>query len=336
MMAGAERIHLGRRRKCVKLQFLLIATCALCLSAPAQTNQPAELDLGGMLAAAQEWADENLDEDVLAALGTLDQQKVEQFLSQLEARFSSNSVIDVAALKHAAETILPLLESHEETMPYAAWLRSRFDYMVVAEQLQQTMPPPPKPVPGQPPKPATNPPPALERRVWEKQLSQRPLPRGAEALVPKLKQVFAAERVPAELIWLAEVESSFDQRARSPVGAAGLFQLMPATAKRFGLRRWPFDQRYQVEPSAQAAAQYLRVLHARFHDWPLALAAYNYGEGNVGKLLERHKARSFDAIAPHLPAETQMFVPRVEATILRREGLRLGKLPAPVVRQASG
>jgi membrane-bound lytic murein transglycosylase D len=336
MMVAAERNPRGPRRKCVRLQFLLLVTCALCLSAPAQTNQPAELDLGEMLAAAQEWAEDNLDENVLAALGSLDQQKVEQFLALLQKQFGGDSVLDVAALKDAAKSVLPLLDAHVETQPYAAWLRSRLDYMEAAEQLRQLMPPPPKPVPGQPPKPATNPPPALERRVWEHQLSRRPLPKGAEALVPKLKQVFAAERVPTELVWLAEVESSFDRRARSPVGAAGLFQLMPATAKRFGLRRWPFDQRYQVEPSAQATAQYLRALHGRFRDWPLALAAYNYGEGNVGKLLERHKARSFDAIAPHLPAETQMYVPRVEATILRREGLRLGKLPAPAVRQANG
>jgi membrane-bound lytic murein transglycosylase D len=312
----------------MKLQFLLIAFGGLCLTAPAQTNRAAELDFGEMIAAAQEWAEENLDENVLAALGEIDRQKVEQFLAQLQRQFGSNSVVDMAALKDAAKTVLPLLEAHEETQPYAAWLKARLDYLEAAEQLRETIPPPKSP-PGQPPKPATNPPPALERKVWEKRLSQEPLPKGAEALLPKLKRVFATERVPPELVWLAEVESSFDRRARSPVGAAGLFQLMPATAKRFGLRRWPFDQRYQVEPSAQAAAQYLRVLHGQFHDWPLTLAAYNAGEGNVSKLLAKHKARSFDAIAPHLPAETQMYVPRVEATILRREGLRLSKLPAP-------
>ena len=96
---------------------------------------------------------------------------------------------------------------------------------------------------------------------------------------------------------VAEVESGFDQRARSPVGAAGLFQLMPASAKRFGLRSWPRDQRYQPEPSARAAAQYLRYLHEKFGDWSLALAAYNAGEGTVQKLLERQKSKTFDNIA---------------------------------------
>jgi membrane-bound lytic murein transglycosylase D len=228
-------------------------------------------------------------------------------------------------LKDVARTILPLLDAHEETQPYAAWLRSRLDYLETADELRRATPPP-KIEPGKPASSPTNPPPALERKVWEKKLSQRPLPKGAEQLVPKLKQVFATQGVPTELIWLAEVESAFDRRAKSPAGAAGLFQLMPMTAKRYGLRRWPFDQRYQVEPSALAAAQYLKTLHKQFRDWPLAVAAYNAGEGRVGKLLAKHKARSFDAIASFLPAETQMYVPKVEATVLRREGVRMAKL----------
>ena len=116
-------------------------------------------------------------------------------------------------------------------------------------------------------------------------------------------------------------------RARSPAGAAGLFQLMPATAQRYGLRTtWPLDQRVRPEPCARAAAQYLKYLHNRFKDWRLALAAYNAGEGTVQDLLARHKARTYDAIATYLPAETQMYVPKVEATLLRREGVRLSEL----------
>jgi membrane-bound lytic murein transglycosylase D len=122
------------------------------------------------------------------------------------------------------------------------------------------------------------------------------------------------------------VESSFDPRARSPAGAAGLIQLMPATAKRYGLRTWPLDHRLRPDDSARAAAKYLDYLHTHFKDWRLALAAYNAGEGTVEKLLQKHKARTFDEIATHLPAETQMFVPRVEATLARREGLKLSQL----------
>jgi membrane-bound lytic murein transglycosylase D len=109
-------------------------------------------------------------------------------------------------------------------------------------------------------------------------------------------------------------------------GAAGLFQLMPATAKRYGLRTFPFDQRLQPEPSAQAASKYLHYLYEHYKDWRLALAAYNAGEGTVDRLLKKKKQRTFDAIATDLPAETQMYVPKVEATLLRREGLKLGDL----------
>jgi membrane-bound lytic murein transglycosylase D len=104
---------------------------------------------------------------------------------------------------------------------------------------------------------------------------------------------------------------------------------MPATAKRFGLPTWPLDHRLRPDESARAAAKYLEYLHAHFKDWRLALAAYNAGEGTVEKLMQRHKARTFDAIAPYLPAETQMFVPRVEATLARREGVKLSQLLVP-------
>jgi membrane-bound lytic murein transglycosylase D len=103
---------------------------------------------------------------------------------------------------------------------------------------------------------------------------------------------------------------------------------MPATAKRFGLSLWPRDQRYQPEPSATASAKYLKFLHDRFKDWRLALAAYNAGEGTVQKLLDRYKTDNYDAIAEHLPAETQMYVPRIEATIHQREGVSLEQLSA--------
>jgi membrane-bound lytic murein transglycosylase D len=141
-----------------------------------------------------------------------------------------------------------------------------------------------------------------------------------------LKTLFAAQNVPSELVWVAAVESSFDRRARSPSGAAGLFQLMPETAKQYGLSLWPRDQRYQAEPSATATAKQLKELHDRFHDWRLCLAAYNAGEGRVQKLLDRYQTRSYDKIATHLPAETQMYVPRVEATIQEYEGVRLQQL----------
>jgi len=103
---------------------------------------------------------------------------------------------------------------------------------------------------------------------------------------------------------------------------------MPATAKNLGLSLFPFDQRKQPETEARAAAKYLRRLHTQFGDWRLAVAAYNCGEGTVGKLLKRHHATSYEGIATYLPAETQMYVPKVEATVAHREGAALEKLKA--------
>jgi membrane-bound lytic murein transglycosylase D len=295
------------------------------LAASAQTNA---LDMGDLLQSVQQWAQENLDTNVLAALQDVDQEKVQEFFADLQKQFQGDYVVDLASLKAAAKTILPLLEQHEETAPYALWLRTRLDYLDVAEDLRLAAPPP-KVEPGQPPPPIPNPAPEKERAIWVKKVADRPWPKEAQNYVPKLKPIFAAQQVPPELVWVAEVESSFDARARSPAGASGLFQLMPVTAKQFGLSLFPWDQRRQPEPSARAAAQYLKYLHGHFKDWRLALAAYNAGEGTVEKLLARQKAKSFDSIATHLPAETQMFVPKVEAILLRREGVQLAKLPSP-------
>jgi membrane-bound lytic murein transglycosylase D len=202
------------------------------------------------------------------------------------------------------------------------------DYLDVADEIRLTNSPPTVET-NQPPQPVPNPPPQKERELWVKKVFVSPWPASANEYVPELKPIFTAQKVPPELVWVAEVESSFDRRALSPAGAAGLFQLMPDTAKRFGLSLWPRDQRYQPEPSATASARYLKYLYGRFKDWRLALAAYNAGEGTVQKLLDRYKTDSYDTIAQHLPAETQMYVPRIEAILLQREGANLEQHSAP-------
>ena len=164
-------------------------------------------------------------------------------------------------------------------------------------------------------------------------LSAEDLPPGAQTYVSRLKPIFVAEGAPAELVWLAEVESGFDAVARSPSGAVGLFQLMPGTAMSLGLTLTPWDQRLQPEKNARAAARYLKYLHEVFGDWRLAVTAYNAGEGLVSRLLEKRAARSYDEIAIDLPAETQTYVPKVEATILRREGVALQELKLPKPEQ---
>jgi membrane-bound lytic murein transglycosylase D len=302
--------------------------CAVFLFASALTafSQTNTLTVDDLMQSAQQWANENLDDSVVHALQNADQDKVRQFFASLQKNLQGDYVIDLAQLRDTAQTVLPLLENYEETAPYAAWLKTRMDYLDTANDLRLRIAPP-KLVPGQPPPPRVNPPPQEIREIWVKKISTRPVPDEAKPYVSRLKPIFSQQKVPSQLVWIAEVESSFDPEARSPAGAAGLFQLMPETAKNYGLRTWPFDQRLEPEPSARAAAAYLGKLHDKFKDWRLAIAAYNAGEGTVQTLLKRHKATTYDGIADYLPAETQMYVPKVEATLMKREGMTLAELP---------
>ena len=108
-----------------------------------------------------------------------------------------------------------------------------------------------------------------------------------------------------------------------------MFQFMATTARAQGLSLAPRDDRLDPDKSARAAAKYLRYLYGRFGDWRLALAAYNAGETRVHNLLTRYKTRSYSVISTRLPAETQMYVPKVEATVGRREGVTLASLRMP-------
>lgn len=308
----------------MKARGLLGFLLAIPLMARAQDDS---LNLPDLVQSAQQWARENLDTNVLNALPEVDDRAVRRFFQEVQRSFQGGEVVDLAGLNQTARSVLPLLEKREETRPYAAWLRARLDYLAVADEIRLAAVVPS--VATNRPPPVPNPPPQTERDLWARQVSASSWPALARRYVPELKPVFRAQKVPPELVWVAEAESEFDRRALSPAGAAGLFQLMPDTATRFGLSLWPRDQRYQPEPSANASAQYLKYLHDRFKDWRLALAAYNAGEGTVQALLTRYQAAGYDAIARHLPAETQMYVPRVEAIILRREGAKLSQLGAP-------
>ena len=164
------------------------------------------------------------------------------------------------------------------------------------------------------------------KQVWLRKLANRPAPARAAALLPDVKRAFSAEGIPPQLVWQAEAESSFNPAARSPVGAAGLYQFMPATAQQFGLRLSPEDERLIAVKNAQAAAKYLKQLHTRFGSWPLAFAAYNCGEGRVSKTLRNTGGKTFDDIHDQLPAETRMYVPKIAALVQLRENADIDKL----------
>jgi membrane-bound lytic murein transglycosylase D len=127
-------------------------------------------------------------------------------------------------------------------------------------------------------------------------------------------QEFAEAGVPFELLVVAGVESAYDAAALSPKGARGLWQLMPATAVRFGLRvNGDHDERLDPMLSTRAAARYLRDLYGRFGDWMLVLAAYNAGEARVSNALVQGQSRDFWQLADRrlLPEETRRYVSAV-------------------------
>lgn len=311
------RRHLARRR------FLALSSWIPVAAVAAQTDV---LSLDDLIQSGKRLADEHLDPRAVKALEQgVDPAEVNRLLRDLQKRFQGEYVVDVARVRGTAQSLLPVLENLPATRPYAAWLRPRMDYFDVADQLEVNVPPP---QPGKPASPKSNPSAEQERRAWTVEVAGTPAPKGAASWVPKLKPLFRGQRVPQELVWVAEVESSFDPQALSPAGAAGLYQLMPATAQTLGLSLSPRDERLSGEKNARAAASYLRSLYPKFRDWRLTLASYNAGPGRVGELLKQRGAKTFDAIAPFLPAETQMYVPRIEAVIQRREGKALIRLPA--------
>ena len=105
-------------------------------------------------------------------------------------------------------------------------------------------------------------------------------------IVEELEQ----RNMPTELALLPFIESAFNPQAVSSARATGMWQFMPATGKSFDLKQNVFrDDRRDVQASTRAALDYLERLYKQFGDWHLALAAYNWGEGNVGKAIARNQ-----------------------------------------------
>lgn len=122
--------------------------------------------------------------------------------------------------------------------------------------------------------------------------------------------------MPAEIALLPFIESAYVTKARSHVGASGLWQFMPATGRHYGLERTAlYDGRHDVYAATNAALNYLEYLHRMFGDWSLALAAYNWGEGNVSRAVNRARAQGLEPSYENLrmPQETRNYVPKLLA-----------------------
>jgi membrane-bound lytic murein transglycosylase D len=139
--------------------------------------------------------------------------------------------------------------------------------------------------------------------------------------VKKNQMIYIVEEVnlrgmPTEIALLPFVESAFNPVAKSTAKAMGIWQFMPATGKDFKLTQNVFrDERRDVLQSTHAALDYLQRLHRQFGDWQLALAAYNWGEGNVAKAIKRNQAARLptDYLSLKMPKETRDYVPKLMA-----------------------
>src|SRR4051812_15792293 len=152
-----------------------ILLCLLINTRAQQSEKPVTID--DLLAAAQDWANENLDDEALALLNDVDRDRLRAFLIDLENRFQTNSVYDLAPLRAPAKDFVEFLEQWEETLPLANWMKTRLDYLDVAEELKRAAPVRNKSAP-----PSVLPPPtlSLERTVWDRQFERRPFPTKAD------------------------------------------------------------------------------------------------------------------------------------------------------------
>ena len=138
--------------------------------------------------------------------------------------------------------------------------------------------------------------------------------------------------MPTELGLLPFIESAFNPQAVSSAKAAGMWQFMPATGKYFELKQNAFrDDRRDVLASTRAALDYLQKLHGMFGDWHLALAAYNWGEGSVGRAIAKNQraGQATGYVDLNMPMETRLYVPKLQAVknIVARPDAFNSKLP---------
>lgn len=144
---------------------------------------------------------------------------------------------------------------------------------------------------------------------------QRMTSRGARYLFHIVEEV-QKRNLPTELALLPFIESAFNPQALSTAKASGMWQFMPATGRDFSLKQNVFrDDRRDVLASTRAALDYLTRLHAQFGHWHLALAAYNWGEGNVQKAIQRNQRAGLptDYESLRMPDETRRYVPKLLA-----------------------
>ncbi len=305
---------------------------------------PPAADPADVYSTAKQLFDDYAPADVKAQYDFPSKEQFDQFMQRLQAAMDGGSFADLAAYEPQARAVLKVLRTLPGQSDEADWLESRLGEIDEASEIatEGARPAVVRPVPAAPEAPVApaapevSEAPAPSRSVdipyynrWIERMRGRPMPANATRLMPVLRKAFAEEGVPPELAWVAEVESSLNPSASSPAGARGLFQLKADTARGLGLSTFLPDERTDPKKSAHAAARNLRNLGRKFGSWPLALAAYNAGEGRVGRALASRHADDFAGVASSLPAGTRLYVPEVCALIAVRTGVTPDRLPGP-------
>lgn len=150
----------------------------------------------------------------------------------------------------------------------------------------------------------------VRNRSYTKMVLQR-----EEIFFPLFEESLKEHNMPEDVKFLAVIESGLNPKAKSRVGAMGLWQFMPYTGRDFKLNVSPYiDDRMDPEMATEAAMKFLKSLYNRYNDWELAMAAYNCGPGNVNKAIRRSGGkRKFWEIYKYLPRETRSYIPQFQA-----------------------
>jgi len=148
----------------------------------------------------------------------------------------------------------------------------------------------------------------------------------SEYFIPFIQPILRSSKAPEDLVYLAMIESGFNNHARSRVAAVGAWQFMAWTGRRYGLEvDWWIDERRDVFKSTVSAVHYLKELYTMFNSWPLVAAAYNAGEGKVDRAIRKFHTADYWALCKHkyLRPETRNYVPKLYAAAIIAKNRKL-------------
>jgi len=161
----------------------------------------------------------------------------------------------------------------------------------------------------------------------------------SEHFIPFIRPLLRQYGLPEDLVYLAMIESGFNNHARSFAKAVGPWQFIPATGKRYGLSvNWWVDERRDTRKSTLSAAQYLKDLYGMFNSWELAAASYNAGEAKLARAVRRYGTADFWALTRHrfLRPETRDYVPKIIAAALVAKNRTQFGFPASKLEAGKG